>query len=350
MSMATLPQRSTTTPRDALLHLTERTLAYDFTVWFWGDAIAIDGLLEAADLLPDSRPLEQCLRYYKRWAKRPLGWADHLTPGLGLLRVYEATKDASLLEAARRLAQWLTEEAPRAPRSGAPLYRPDLPPYRHAVWVDTIYHEPSFLAKLAQLTGDASYYDEALNVWNSHVRVLSSERGPFLAHAFDTGYEKHRGYGWGRGNGWALYGMVDTLELLPKEHHGRQEALEYFKSLSEQILQTQDRSGFWRTLLQDREAYLESSTAAFFGGAFTRAVRLGLLDDRFAKAADLAWGAMLSRIDQDGGFYGVSACTYSAPTYSDDVSMYHTLPTEVNVWGQGSALRFAAERIRSELS
>jgi unsaturated rhamnogalacturonyl hydrolase len=347
MSTAMLPKADPQTARDLLSSVTERTLSYDFTVWFWGDAIAIDGLLESAELLEDKRPFEHCLRYYKRWSERPLSWADHLTPGAGLLRLYVATGDDQLLEAAQNLAHWLTEVAPKAPRSGASLYRPDLPPYRHAVWVDTIYHEPPFFARLARTTGDDRYYDEALNVWNSHVKVLSSDRGPFLAHAYDSGYEKSRGYGWGRGNGWALYGMVDTLELLPIDHPGYAAALEHFKQFSESILELQDESGFWRTLLHDREAYLESSTAAFFGGAFTRAVRLGLLDERYARAADLAWAATLSRIDLAGSFYGVSACTYASTHFSDDPGMYRTLPTEVNVWGQGSALRFAAERIRS---
>src|SRR5262249_52239357 len=158
-----------------------------------------------------------------------------------------------------------------------------------------------------------------------------------------------RGYGWGRGNGWALFGMVDTLELLPADHPGRAAALEKFRGLSGNILAKQDASGFWRTLLHDREAYLESSTATFFGGTFTKAVRLGLLGSEYAQAAEKAWQATLSRIDDDGSLWGVSACTWAGTAPEDDVVMYKSLLTEVNVWGQGSALRFAAERIRSGL-
>jgi unsaturated rhamnogalacturonyl hydrolase len=254
-------------------------------------------------------------------------------------------RDDVLLDAARRLASWLLEEAPRS-QDGIPLYRPDLPPYRHTVWVDTLYHEPSFFCKLALITGEAAYHRAALDVWTSHVQALSSAHGPLLGHAFDTGAGLLRGYGWGRGNGWALLGMIDTLELLPAEDPGRPEALRYLHDLSAAILALQDASGFWRTLLHDREAYLEASTAAFFGAAFTKGVRLGFLDDTYAIAAERAWHAMLSRIDDQGRFYGVSACTYATVTPDDDTNMYRTLPTEVNVWGQGSALRFAAERIR----
>ena len=333
--------------RGILRKAANRTLDYDLTVWFWGDAIAVDGLLDAAELLDDSRPRQHCRQYYDRWARRQLTWVDHLTPGLGLLRLYEASGEQMLLEAALRLARWLSEESPRDPRHQAPLYRPDLPSCRHTVWVDTLYHEPSFFARLAQQTGDQRYYDEGLGVWESHVQVLSSKRGPFLAHAYDSGARLLRGYGWGRGNGWALLGMVDTLELLPPDHPRRPAALHCFLDLSAAVRKCQDATGFWRTLLEDREAYLESSTAAFFGAAFTKAVRLGLLGPEYAEEAERAWEATVSRVDEDGCFYGVSACTYAAVVPGDDAALYRKLPTEVNVWGQGSAMRFAAERLRA---
>jgi unsaturated rhamnogalacturonyl hydrolase len=326
-----------------------RSMEYDYTVWFWGDAIAFDGLVESTELLMHNQSRDFCLRYFRRWAKRNLGWVDHLTPGWALLRLYQMTNDSALLEAAKRLALWLLEEVPRNAK-GAPLYRPDLPPYRFNVWVDSIYHVPPFLALLAQITGEERYYDEAVNSWTMHVATLMSQHGPFLAHSMDIGGRVLRGYGWGRGNGWALFGMVDTLELLPKDHLGYPAALENFQTLACEILKKQDTSGFWRTLLHDREAYLESSTATFFGGTFTKGVRLGLLSDEYAQAANRAWTAALSRIEADGSFWGVSACTYAGTAPEDDVVMYKTLLTEVNVWGQGSAMRFAAERIRSGLA
>jgi unsaturated rhamnogalacturonyl hydrolase len=346
--MATSAAVTTSTAHDVLRRVTDRTLLYDFTVWFWGDAIAMDGLLEAAELLHDPGPRQYCLHFYERWAGRPLGWVDHLTPGGALLTLYRTAHKHELLDAAQRLAAWVTDEVPRSP-AGAPLYRPDLPPYRHSVWVDSLYHVPPFLSQLAQATGQARFYDDALEVWNSHVRVLSTERSNLLAHSYDTGAQLHRGYGWGRGNGWALYGMIDTLAVLPADHPGRPRALRSFEELSGAVLALQDASGFWRTLLHDREAYLESSTAAFFGATFTKGVRLGFLGDAYAEAAERAWQAVLSRIDREGNFYGVSACTYASTLPDDDVVMYRTVPTEVNVWGQGSALRFAAERIRSGL-
>lgn len=331
---------------ELLASVAERTRRYDFTVWFWGDAIAIDGLLEAADLLGDEASREHCLHFYRRWLQAPESWVDHLTPGLGLLRLYEQTGEAAFLERAVSLAKWLTEIVPHA-AGGQPLYRPDLPPYRHTVWVDTIYHEPPFFARLAQLTSDERWFDEALAVWRSHASVLRVKGSPILGHSYDTGAGLLRGHGWGRGNGWAVLGLVDALEFVPADYPGREPVLADLVELCEVLVGLQDSTGFWRTLLDDSEAYLEASTAAFFGAAFRKGVRLGLLGERFLLAADRAWSATRSRILADGSFFGVSACTYASVHPDDDIQMYKTLPTEVNVWGQGAALRFAAERLRA---
>ena len=258
----------------ALLRATAaRTMRYDFTVWFWGDAIAFDGLMDAAELLGDAAPHEFCRRFVDRFAKRGLIFNDHLAPGAVIARLHRFTNDARYLDQARRLADFLLHETPRG-SDGAPLYKPELPMYRQTVYVDSIYHMPPFYALLGQMTGDARYFDHAVAEWKSHVAVLSVPGQPFLCHAYDNGYLKTRGYGWGRGSGWALYGLVDTLELLPKAHPGYAETKAYTVRFAEAIRKIQDASGFWRTLLHDQEAYLESSTASFFGAAFEKGVRL----------------------------------------------------------------------------
>lgn len=332
------------TPEDALRLVAKRTNTYDFGVWFWGDAIAFDGLLDAAELLGDERSLDQVRGAFERWARRPLGWVDHLTPGVALLRFGELSGESWPLERAEELAGYLLS----VPRSGgAPLYRPDIPEYRYTVWVDTLYHVPVFYAALASRLGDDSWIDRAVVEWQSHLSLLADTRGPFLGHSWDTGMHRLHGYGWGRGAGWALYGMIETLELISLDHPDRGGLVEQTRELAQSVLEVQDHTGYWHTLLHDRESYLETSTASFFAAAFSRGIRSGVLGPEFRESADRAWLATLGRIDGSGELWGVSACTYASVANMDDVVMYHTLPTEVNVWGQGSAMRAAAEQIRS---
>jgi unsaturated rhamnogalacturonyl hydrolase len=332
---------------DVLCRVAERTLAFDFGVWQWGDAIAIDGLLDAAEVLEEPRYRERVASFYQRWARRPLGWMDHLTPGAAILRLFDAAGDPSLLAAAERLAGWL-RDAPHT-ESGLPLYRPDIGTVRHSCWVDTIYHEPPFLLRLADATGDDAHRTHAVSVWTSHTTALSSDHGPFLAHSFESANRLLRGYGWGRGNAWAILGMVDALELLPSDHPDRPRLLAEFEALANALVEIQAQNGMWRTLLHDREAYLESSCTAMFGAAFTKGRRLGLLPDHFDEAADRAWLAAREYVDEEGRLFGVSAWTHAAINHVEDPTYYKTLPTEINWWGQGAALRAAAERMRAGL-
>lgn len=362
-----VPMPDERSARELLAAVAERTLSFDLSVWQWGDALTVDGMLEAGELLDDSRFTARMLGFYRRWAMRPLGWVDHLVPGAGALRLARAAAaveslggsaaaraqggagappdSEALVAAAVRLATWL-RNVPHTP-DGLALYRPDLGTVRASCWVDTMYHEPVFLSLLADVSGDATWRKDALAVWHSHTRALSSDLGPFLGHSWESANGLLRGYGWGRGNAWALLGMVDTLEILPAGAPGRDAAAAEMRALSTAVAEAQDPSGFWRTLLHDREAYLESSTAAMFGAAFTKARRLSLLPPEFDEPAERAWAATRSRIDVDGRFFGVSAWTHAAITRDDDADYYRRLPTETNWWGQGAAMRAAAERLRA---
>lgn len=334
--------------RELLNRVAERTLRFDYSVWQWGDAIAIDGLLDASDILDDPRFSDFVAGFYRRWSKRPLGWMDHLTPGAALLRLPEGADQVSFLAAAERLAAWL-RDAPHTD-DGLPLYRPDMGVVRHSCWVDTIYHEPQFLLRLADATGDDRHRDHAVSIWTSHTRALSSDQGPLLAHSWESAHGLTRGYGWGRGNAWALLGMVDAIELMPTDLPQQSSLVAEFEALAEAIVDLQAENGLWRTLLHDREAYLESSCTAMFGAAFRKAHRLGLLPARYDEAADRAWAAARPYYDDEGRFFGVSAWTHAAINHVEDPMYYKDLPTEINWWGQGAALRAAAEQLKAGLT
>jgi unsaturated rhamnogalacturonyl hydrolase len=324
----------------------ERTRRFDYGVWFWGDAIAFDGLLDASELLQEPRHAEFCTAFFYAWQKRPPAWTDYLTPGLALLRL--AQGGGVDLASVKRLLDHFLNFTPRG-ETGLHYFRPDLPQFRTTVLVDSLYHVPPFIAACGKHFGGPQLYEEALAMWAGHATALGAPGSDLLCHNYDHGSGRRRGHGWGRGNGWALFGLLDLIELLPSSVEGLSQAADDFRRLASAVLALQDASGFWRTLLQDREGYLETSTAGFFGAIFTKGVRLGLLPDEYRDAAERAWQALLTRIDEEGGVFGTSAATWAANAPAEDLALYRTAPTEVNVWGQGAALRFAAERIRAGL-
>jgi rhamnogalacturonyl hydrolase YesR len=62
------------------------------------------------------------------------------------------------------------------------------------------------------------------------------------------------GYGWGRGQGWALLGLVDLLERLPAATEGRPRLLDDLHQLAAGVRDSQDAGGLWHTLIHDRTA------------------------------------------------------------------------------------------------
>jgi unsaturated rhamnogalacturonyl hydrolase len=346
-----MPKAKATTggsTRAMMALVARRTLSYDMTVWFWGDAIACDGLMDAAELVRVPGAQTHVERLFARWTDKRLDWVDYLTPGWSLLRIHAASGDARYREGADRLASLLLDKAPKGP-GGHALWRPDLPAYRHSIWIDSLYHVPTFYAALGAAADDLRFSSAAVEMFRRYMRTLKSRKGPLLEHSYDVAAERPKGYGWGRGQGWALLGLADCLEILPARIAGRDLLERRFKDLCAAVLTLQDRSGFWRTLMHDHEAYLESSTAAFMGAVFVKGMRLGLLDKSYAEPAARAWDAMTSRVDRRGGLTGVSAVTWSWVANLEEATMYKTLPTEVNLWGQGAALRFCAERLRAGL-
>jgi len=333
---------------DILRRTARRTCSYDFTVWFWGDAIALDGLMDCAELIGDAHALDSASRALRPAPGWTPSWVDHLAPGHALLRLARMTDDRELLSVASTLAHWLIDTVPHI--EGAALYRPDQPQYRHTVWVDSIYHVPVFLLGLGAALQRDDLVDAGISCWVRHVDLLRPADKPFLCHSFDAGARVPHGYGWARGAGWALLGMADALPLIPTDHPLRSRAESDFRTLAAAVLERQDAGGLWRTLLHDREAYLETSAAAMFGAAFTAGVRAGLLDQAFAAAAQRAWEALAPCVDDDGSLTGVSACTWAGVVSGNDDMMYKTLPTETNVWGQGSIMHFAAARLSAGLS
>ena len=334
--------------REILESVARRTQRFDFSVWFWGDAIAFDGLLDAAELLPNEAHARFCCSFYERWQRTGAAWTDYLVPGLSLIRLVQRHGKVALESLARRLLDHYRVTTPRG-TTGLHYFRPDLPQFRTTLLIDSLYHVPPFIAACGGLLDDKSLHQEALAMWIDHAAVLGVPGKPLLYHNYEHGTGRRRGYGWGRGNGWALFGLLDLIEVLPDQCAERKVAVERFRELAAAVLPLQDDSGFWRTLLDDRESYLETSTAGFFGAIFTKGRRLGLLPAEYGASAERAWQAMLSRIDSEGGAFGTSAVTWAANAPSEDLALYKAAQTEVNVWGQGAALRLAAERVRSSL-
>jgi unsaturated rhamnogalacturonyl hydrolase len=321
--------------------LARTTRRYPFKIWGFGESIAMEGLLAAG-----GEHHAWAAELIGRWAHTagPLG-ADplaHVAPGVPLLQVYEATGDPVLLARARQLATVLTGLRPGA--HGARIHRPDLAGWEHEVWVDCLHLDGPFLAMLARVTGEPDWFDHAADLLLTHARVLQDDRTGLFSHGFDDAAGRANGVHWGRGQGWALLGLADTIAMLPDGHPARPEVAQRLAALVGGLAATEAAPGVWHTVVDAPATYREPSVGAFVALGVGRALRHGLVAREYAPLVRRAWEATAAGITPDGALAGVSDATPVGAA----AAHYGGRGRGVFPWGQGPAL-LAALRVAPQV-
>jgi unsaturated rhamnogalacturonyl hydrolase len=340
----------------------ERLCAYPFACWHYGDSIGFEGLLAATDVVGDGRYEGFVHGAVKSWIPRaqPYREIDNTAPGYAMCQLYERTGDAGVLEACIDLARFLTarrtiegvyvafERAPlRAPYGDAEL-PPDevklLADPGAGTFVDCLHFDAPFLVRLGVLGGNASLVDAGVRQAVALVDLLQQPDGLF-AHFFLERTGRTYGHGWGRGQGWALLGLLDVLEHLPE---GRAEAYRLRAALvrlAGALVATQEPDGHWPTPISDRASFHETSTSSFAAAGLARGVALGLLDASVLGTAERAWRASLGSVEPDGSTVGVSAALWACTAPSH----YASAPVGFQVpWGAGPFLVAARTHLSTD--
>jgi len=336
-------------------------LAYPWKLWFWGDSIGLEGLLDAAELTGDQKYLGFVHGLFKGWLARERHRSefDYTAPGVALLRAYEKSADVALLDAAKRHAEYLA--AFRRTNGGAyvryenvaielppelPADHPDLHLVVRAadqvrnggpcVFVDSVHFDGPFFAKLYQVTGDEKYWRLALDNIVPQVDLLYDPNDRLFHHFWIESAGTRNGVAWGRGNGWGLLGVVETLEYLPPDQLALTCLIEVLRAVAERLSDLQDPGGGWHTVLNDAESYIETSIAAFAVDVFARAIeRSWLQPEIYFPVIKSAMDFLLCHVRSDGLLEGVSYETFP----STRVEHYRRMPRGGMVpWGQGPLL------------
>lgn len=291
---------------------------YPYSVWHYGEAIGLEGLLAASDVLGGARYEAYVHGALKGWAPRaePFRELDNTAPGRVLCLAVERTGDEDLLATARRLAEFLVarrtmsgcyvsfERAPlREPFGGSPL-----PPGERelmtdpgaGVFVDCLHFDAPFLARLGRLDGDARMSDLAVTQATAMVGLLRDAGSGLVYHFALERTGQRYGFGWSRGQGWALLGLLDVLEDVPEEDARVSALRDAAVELAAGIVDTQDESGHWPGLIHEPSTFLETSAAFFFACGLARGVRTGLFPSAWMDVARRAFEAGLTKVTRTG--------------------------------------------------
>jgi len=335
--------------RSLLEKAAPQLLELEYETWNFGDSTGFEGMIRASEALDSEYLHNFAYGWFRSWATRarPYERLDCTAPGLAIVLIAERENNQGLLEATLGLAEYLTsrrkigavyetwERSPLMPAYGGEAMPPeeqvilDSPP--GGFFVDCLHFDPPFFAALARVTGDQRWKTESLEQAEGYIRALQKPSGIFDHFVLEGSPDRTYGPGWGRGQGWALLGLLDVVEQLslPSNHVVSVAAI----ALIEAMMELQSPDGSWPVVITDPESGDEPSTAAFMAAGFFRAHKLSLVSgDAVIEAAQRALTSVMAQVDAQGLLSGVSravmACTRP--------SHYANVPRGFNVpWGQG---------------
>ena len=332
--------------RAAIDRVVDRTFRMDFN-WDWPGGVAFYGVCEAYEATGNSEYIERV----KSWVDEQLEdglpklSVNGVSIGHALISLYQYTEDGRYLDAARKLADYLANEAPRF-GDGIIQHTVNSVEYQfpEQAWVDTMMMAGLFLVRFGALLGadgeGRPYFRDGIRQYHGHEDVLQDETTNLYYHGWDNIAGNHMsGVYWARGNAWAALTMAKALPLIHVADPAYMIIDGSLRDLLSALVRLQGEDGLWHTVLTDPTSYTETSGSAGIAAALLSRGSL------YNKAVNRAIEGILGRIAPDGSVRGVSAGTavmFDAEGYK---GVSHK---RVQGWGQGLALVFLADLLRSK--
>ena len=267
-------------------------------------ALAWINTLSLSALTGDDTLRAKVLAQVQPWlsGERPLlGDRIQLTTVAGTMVFAELAKagDANTRAVALALAADGADAALKEKADGSPQYGQG--------WTDDMFMATAILARSAAMRGRTGDVDRAAQLLIAYAGRLQQPDGLFN-HAVDGPAA------WGRGNGFAAFGLMETLTALPAAHPSRAAVLAIFQKQMKGLASWQAPDGAWRQIIDRPGAYREETATAMLMTAMARGVRLGWLDRSYAPVVDRAWRALAAHVTEDGGLVDVCSGTGAGPT------------------------------------
>jgi rhamnogalacturonyl hydrolase YesR len=161
-------------------------------------------------------------------------------------------------------------------------------------WIDDMYMITALQTRAFRVTSEPHYLDRTAAEMVVYLERLQRPNGLFF-HAPDAPHH------WGRGNGWMAAGLTLLLSDLPETHPLRPRLLAAYRQMMATLLALQTPEGMWRQLLDQPDAWPETSCTGMFAYAFATGVKRGWLDRAtYGPATRRAWLALVTYLEPNG--------------------------------------------------
>ncbi|MCX6236155.1 MAG: glycoside hydrolase family 88 protein [Bacteroidia bacterium] len=160
------------------------------------------------------------------------------------------------------------------------------------IWIDDMFMITAVQSQAYRATGDLKYINRAAKEMVLYLDTIQLGNGLFF-HSPETHYS------WARGNGWMAVGMAEMLRILPKDNPNRNIIMAGYLKMMTTLLKFQEKDGMWRQIIDDPEAWKETSGTVMFTYAMITGVKNGWLDKKiYGAAARKGWLALITYINQ----------------------------------------------------
>ena len=140
-------------------------------------------------------------------------------------------------------------------------------------WVDDAFMIGALQIQAYRATKDPKYANHAATELAAYLDRLQKPNGLFY-HGPDIPFY------WGRGNGWVAVALAEVLSSLPPDHPKYARLMDGYKKMMAGLRRYQSPSGMWRQLIDDEQAWPESSCSGMFTCAMIVGVQRGWLDPK----------------------------------------------------------------------
>ena len=217
-------------------------------------------------------------------------------------------------------------------------------PQAQSLWADDAYMGIPALAEMGHLTGDRAWFDDAVKqVELMSAKLFNSQLGLYT-HGWNAHHPDAPRFYWGRASGWIVVAMCDLLDVLPKDHPGRESVLKQLRAGLHSVAEYQSGTGLWHQMVDRNDSYLETSASAMFTYGIAHAVNEGWISPTtYGSIAQAGWCGLMTRVNAQGQVEGTCVGT----TFAGDMVYYYHRPASVKaLHGYGPTLLAGVEIIR----
>lgn len=234
---------------------------------------------------------------------------DYLSPGKLLFNLYDLTKDQRYLKITGQLRNQL-ETQPRTPSGG--FWHKQI--YPDQMWIDGLYMGEPFYTQFTVKYEKGRSLDDIAKQFELAQNKITDKNTGLPYQAWDESKtiawaNKQTGTSptiWGRGIGWYMMALVETLDYFPKSHPKYKVLVGYLNEVAKNVNEYKSPEGLWYQVADKPQLfgnYVEPSASGMIIYAFAKGADKGYLPSSYKKTAGKSFDSFVKefvKVDKKG--------------------------------------------------